>query len=126
MGGGAPFIAARRVRVYPSVVTAALFRLLAIAAMLLMPFGMGLAPAAASSGHKMSMAPSGHCDQAPASKSNKAKLPMSCAAACTALPATPASIPLPDQLPPIANWSVNPPALSGTAPPPATPPPRLG
>jgi hypothetical protein len=73
---------------------AALFRLLTLLALVLMPIGMTSAPAAASpmpASHPMT---AGHCDeqpdqdQAPASR-------MDCAAMCTALPATDAAAPTP-------------------------------
>lgn len=87
-------VIARQARgAYLESVIVALFRLLAIAAMILMPMGMGMAPAAAATpaSHKtMESSGEGHCGQKPDSDNGKA-MTMQCAASCSALPSEPAA-----------------------------------
>ncbi len=104
-----------------------LLRLLAIAALLLMPIGMGMTPAAAATHATVSTATAeGHCDGAPQGKAAKGQVGLHCSGACIALPAEPARADAQPVLPgpSLAAGSVQ--TFHGTAPPPATPPPRVG
>jgi hypothetical protein len=87
-------VIARQARgAYLESVIAALLRLLSIAAMILMPIGMGMAPAAAATpaSHKtMESSGDGHCGQKPDSDNGKA-MAMQCAGSCSALPSEPAA-----------------------------------
>lgn len=108
----------------------ALLRLLALAALLLMPFGMGLGvgqAAAAQPAHPMngSMA-EGHCDRSADQEKGKAATGTHCGAACSALPAQPAGALASQALSRAALTANSVELFSGTIPPPATPPPRQG
>jgi hypothetical protein len=86
-------IARQARRAYVEMVIAALFRLMAIAAIILMPIGMGMAPAAAagpSSHQTTGSSAEGHCGQKPDSD-NDNTMPMQCAGSCSALPSQPAA-----------------------------------
>lgn len=113
---------------YLRSVAAALFRLLAIAAMILMPVGMGMAPAGAAPSHSagMSQMVGEHCGAKADCDGGKGQMGMHCTAACTALPAGTAV----EAGAPAATGSPAPSVaieeIAGTTPPPATPPPRAG
>ncbi len=103
-------------------------RLLALVALTLMPFGMGLGTAvAAEPAHSaMSTVEKGHCESPADQGKAKPIMGLHCGGACTALPAD-----LPNVAAAVA--SVQPLLLagsvqvfSGTIPPPATPPPKRG
>lgn len=109
---------------YGASMTAALFRLITLLALALMPFGMASAPAMNQpmpANH--SMAQAGHCegqpeeDQAPASK-------MDCTAMCSALPATDAPTPTPRLKLAAPRSTAIVVAYAGIEPEIATPPPR--
>ena len=104
--------------------TAALLRLLALLALVLMPFGMAGAPAMAQPmPTQHAMASMGHCDEqrdqdeAPVSK-------MDCTAMCTALPATDAPAPAPALQPIVPRTIAIAVPFAGIEPELATPPPR--
>ena len=129
VSGRPPLVIARQAsRVYLRDVAAALFRLLAIAAMILMPVGMGMAPAAAApvpTHHSMNGQEDGHCGQKPDSRSGEA-MTMQCAGACSALPAEPSTIST-QELAPVACLTAAPvEVLHGVMLPLSTPPPRFG
>lgn len=107
-------------------VIVALFRLLAIAAMILMPIGMGMTPAAAaaSSSHKtMESSAEGHCGQKPDSDDGKA-MPMQCAGSCSALPSEPAVTLIPELTPRACHTAGRVKILRGVLLALSTPPPR--
>jgi hypothetical protein len=121
-----PVIARQGGRAYVEAVFAALFRLLAIAAMILMPIGMGMTPAAAAapSSHKtMKSSAEGHCGQKPDSDDGKA-MPMQCAGACNALPSEPAITLIPELTPMACHTAGRVKILHGVLPALSTPPPR--
>jgi hypothetical protein len=120
-------IAAKATPPYETRVAAAIIRLLALFALILMPVGMGLSPAAAS-GHELpaaSAAMSEHCggDQEP-SEPGKADRAMHCAAACTALPAHPSAEAVPVAFDGAVRSLLVEQHLSGGEPEIATPPPK--
>ena len=82
---------------YWAVMAAALLRLLALVALVLMPLGMAGAPAVAQQmpmDHAAMAMGAGHCDEQPEQdKAPPSK--MDCAAMCTALPAADAPAPAP-------------------------------
>ena len=113
---------------YLAPVVAALFRLLAIAAIILMPAGMGMAPAAAaapSSHASMNGQEDGHCGQKPDDDLGKA-MAMQCAGSCSALPTQPSSLSVqePEPVACLSGTAVR--KLHGVMLPLSTPPPRLG
>lgn len=105
-----------------------LLRLLALVALLLMPFAMGPSPAAAAPGAHAGAGTmhEGHCTDCSEHDSGKAAISLHCSAACTALPAespgAPALMLFPRAMPDAQLVH----GLAGAIPPPATPPPRLG
>lgn len=116
-----PVIAASSAKVYRQPSMALLFRLLALAALFLMPFGMST-PAAAA--HHKSGSQS-HCDGSSQPDQGSTMPQVHCAAACTALPDQPLT-------PTVARFSrALPPAIPamygmiGEQPETATPPPKL-
>jgi hypothetical protein len=114
---------------YVGPMVAMIFRLLALFALTLMPIGMGLAPAeaAAPDAHAgMATAGEGHCDGTDETTGGKAFVGMHCASACSALPAEPARVEDATHLPAAPRVATLIHSCAGTAPPPATPPPRLG
>jgi hypothetical protein len=111
---------------YAAPMAAAVTRLLALIALIIMPFGMATTAAMAGpTHHATAMAGSGHCDdqqqdQAPVSK------PMDCAAACAAL-ASPAVPLFEAPAKPKAPRTITAAApFNGIILEIATPPPRLG
>lgn len=121
-------IAGQARRAYVEAVIAAIFRLLAIAAMILMPLGMGVTPAAAAAltAHTtMGGSEEGHCGQKSESETGKA-MAMQCAGSCGALPAELAAAPV-KELAPIACLAPDRvKVLHGVMLPLSTPPPRVG
>lgn len=101
---------------------AAILRLLALVALVLMPLGMGGAAAMARpapAGHAMS----GHCDEAP--EQDRAPAPdMDCTAMCTALPAADGPGPAPRMKPAVPRTLAAIARFAGIEPEIATPPPR--
>lgn len=122
-----PVIAAKASPAYETPVAAAIIRLLALFALILMPIGMGLSPAAASS-HQLpaaSAAMSEHCgDDQRKDEPGKADRAMHCAAACTALPAKPSTEVVPATYVRPARSLEGEQRLSGNEPEIATPPPK--
>ena len=116
-----PGIAPSSVKVYRRRSVALLFRLLAIAVLVLMPFGMST-PAAAS--HHASGS-QGHCDGSSQPDQGKTMPQVHCAAACTALPDQPltaAAARFSRALPPAISAMYG---MTGEQPETATPPPKL-
>jgi hypothetical protein len=109
-------------------VIAALLRLLAIAAMILMPIGMGMVPAVAAapvSHRAMESSAQGHCGQKSDGETGKA-IAMQCAGSCSALPSEPAVTPV-EELAPVACLTADSvKVLHGVLLPLSTPPPRVG
>lgn len=123
-----PVIVTKALRPYDAAMAAAFLRLLALVALIVMPFGMASTPALAqpadqamSIGHAM---PTGHCgdQQAP----DKAPALMDCTAACTALPASIAPMPEPLLKPKALRTITISVPFADIEPEIATPPPRLG
>jgi hypothetical protein len=105
---------------------AAFLRLLAIAAFVLMPFGMNGATAGTGptpADHSAMAMGTGHCDEQP----NKDKVPaakMDCTAMCSALPAADTWVPLSVLKPSAPRTLAIAAPFSGIEPEIATPPPR--
>jgi hypothetical protein len=103
---------------------AAVLRLFALFALVLMLLGMASAPAASHA--PMAAAPAEHCadrskpDQAPAPKA------MDCLATCTALPASEAVVPAPPPVPSPPRLIALADRFVGIVPEIATPPPKRG
>ena len=114
-------------RPYGEHMAAALLRLMAIAAFVLMPFGM--TGATASTGplradvSAMAMG-AGHCDEQPG-KERAPSAQMDCTAMCTALPAADVWVPLCVLRPTAPRTLTIAAPFSGIEPEIATPPPRL-
>ena len=105
-----------------------LFRLLALAAMILMPIGMGTAPAAAaapSSHASMSAELDGHCGQKPDGDPT-APTAMSCGGTCSALLADSTNVATAGPAPVVRASAARVGALRDVLLPLSTPPPRLG
>lgn len=122
-----PVIVAKASRPYDAPMAAIVLRLLALVALIVMPFGMAATPALAqpadqamTAGHAM---PAGHCGdrQAP----EKAPAKMDCTAACTALPASVAPMPEPLFKPKVLRTIMISVPFADIEPEIATPPPRL-
>ena len=114
-------------RHYVAAMASAVFRLLALIALVLMPIGMGAAPALAAPDHHamMTTAGSGHCDEQQDQDQAPAQKQMDCMAACTALPA-PAAPALTPALKPTAPRMIDVAApFTGIEPEIATPPPKF-
>ena len=107
---------------------AALIRLLAIAAMILMPISMGTASAVAApvpTQTSVEGGNEGHCGQQNGSEPDGSPA-MQCAGTCSAFPAEPAALPL-QKLAPATSHSGDPvKVLHGVKLTLSTPPPRLG
>jgi hypothetical protein len=117
-------IVRRDAEAYLAPMASAIFRLLALFAVLLMPFGMAAAPAAAATGHHQASMPANHCGDMPVEKDvgGLADCAMPCSAA---LPATDLA---PAELAPIARTTGEPwieHRLAGVLMEIATPPPKL-
>ena len=73
---------------YVAAVASVMLRMLALIALVIMPFGMTAAPAQAQPvHHAMAMAGNGHCDEQQDQHRAPTRNQTDCAAACTALPA---------------------------------------
>ena len=120
-------IAATGSRSYGATMAAAVFRLLALVALVLMPLGMTGKPASAQSmptDHAaMTM---GHCDDQPAKDNAPTPSKMDCKAMCTALPAANAPMPSPAMKPVVVRTTAVASPFAGIEPEIATPPPRRG
>jgi hypothetical protein len=120
-------IAATGSRPYEPAMAAAIFRLLALVALVLMPLGMAGAPANAQSTTTDHVAVAmGHCDDQPAKDKAPAPSKMDCMAMCTALPAANGPL-LSSAMKPAAvrsTFVASP--FAGVEPEIATPPPRRG
>jgi hypothetical protein len=104
--------------------TAAVLRLLALIALVLMPLGMAGAPAAASAMPADHAMAAGHCEGQPGDEQQAPSASMDCAAMCTAIPAREAEAPIPMfQRSNLAAVTVAV-AFQGIEPELATPPPR--
>jgi hypothetical protein len=111
---------------YGAAMAAAVLRLLALVALVLMPLGMAGAPAIAQQmpmDHAAMAMGGGHCDEQPEQDKAPASK-MDCAAMCTALPAADAPAPAPrlKLAAPLTITIVVP--FAGIEPEIATPPPR--
>lgn len=109
-------------RPYVSAMASAVFRLLTLFAVLLMPAGMAAAPAAAFL--PPSAADAGHCDEHGQSDQAPFKAPVHCAG-CTALPMV--EVPIPEE-PAAPQARLHLPLVqpfTGIEPETATPPPRI-
>ena len=103
----------------------ALFRIFALVALVLMPFGMAAEPALAKpADHVMAM--TGHCDDTGQKQDAPARKAMDCTASCTALPAADVAIPEPMFTPTLPRITAFASPFSGIEPELATPPPKLG
>ena len=112
---------------YLKEVASFFLRLLAMAAIILMPVGMGVTPAAAampSSHARMSGQEEGHCGQKPDEDAGKA-VAMQCAGSCSALPAELSNLGAeePAPVPSLSAGVVK--VLNGVTLPLSTPPPRV-
>jgi hypothetical protein len=118
-------IAATASEPYGSSMAAAIIRLLALVALMLMPLGMSAPAMTQSAPAPHAMAPAGHCDEQPEPDKSPKPQP-GCTAMCTAIPAAEAPA-LADIVKPVAPRSVS---ISvpfiGVEPEIATPPPRHG
>ena len=102
---------------------AALFRLMALLALMLMPHGLASAPAMAEPGNHATSA--GHCEDQAEHDKAPAKSHVDCAMACNALPASEPSVEEPLPMP-IALRAIAPEIrFSSIVPETATPPPKL-
>lgn len=106
----------------------ALLRILALAAMILMPLGMGMGPAVAATPHASSVVTGGegHCGKVPDKPDLSMDMAVSCGGLCSALTPEPPAV-----APAIQSRTAQLKATlatfrSGEPLPPATPPPRLG
>lgn len=110
---------------YLAAMASVMFRLLALIALVVMPIGMGSAPALAVPGHHAMMrAGSGHCEEEQDRHEAPAQKQMDCTAACTALPA-PATAALTPALEPAAARTIGVEAIFASIEPEiATPPPK--
>lgn len=115
---------------YGAPMVAAIFRLLALVALVIMPLGMTATPALAhSENHSMPMdhsMPAGHCDDQQAPEKAPAPAKMDCTAACTALPATSGPALAPGFKPKAPRTVSIETPFEGTEPEILTPPPRRG
>lgn len=113
-------IAGEAWRAYLTLMASALFRLMALVAVLLMPAGMAGAPAMA----QPSSAAAGHCDehQDPADAPSK---PQAHCMACSALPAMEAPAPAETMVPKMPRLVARIAATASIVPEIATPPPKL-
>lgn len=110
---------------YVAAMASALIRLVALMALILMPLGMGAAPALAASGHhNMTMAGPSHCDEQQDPDMAPAQKPIDCTAACTALPAPSAPVLAPALKPTAARMTGAVTIFTGIEPEIATPPPK--
>ena len=111
-------------RSYVGAMTAAMFRLLALIALVLMPIGMAGAPAAASTMPADHARAAGHCDQQ--SRSDEAPaVSMDCTAMCTAIPAREPATQAPLFQRPAPRAIAFAFAFEGIVPETATPPPKV-
>jgi hypothetical protein len=109
---------------------AAVFRLLALVALIIMPFGMAATPALAQpadhsmpAGHAMA---AGHCSGQEAPEKAPAPAKMDCTAACTALPGSAAPMPEPSIKPKAPRIASTVTPFTDIVLEIATPPPRRG
>ncbi len=116
-----PIIVQKASLPYGSRMAAAVFRLLALFALMLMPIGM--APATAQPmPAEHAMTSMGHCEQ---DQDREPNSKMDCTAMCTALPATDASVPEPVLKPMAPRTTAIAVPFAGVEPETVTPPPRL-
>lgn len=123
-----PAVIARRAAPPYLSTVAFLFRLLALAAMILMPIGMGTAPAAAAapaSHAAMTVGQEGHCGQKQDDDPGAATA-MPCGGLCSALFADPPSSAVQERAPVERAGAARARALHGILLTLSTPPPRLG
>jgi hypothetical protein len=104
--------------------TAAVFRLLALIALVLMPIGMTGAPAAASAMPADHAMAAGHCEGQSGDEPQAPAASMDCTAMCTAIPAREAAAPTPLFQRPAPRTVAVAVAFEGVEPEIATPPPR--
>lgn len=110
---------------YGAAMASTVLRLLALLALVAMPIDMANAPALAAPVDHHMMTGTGHCGEKPDGDKVPAQTKMDCTAACTALPASPAPLPLSALRPkPLRTAAVVTP-FTGVVPEIATPPPRL-
>lgn len=108
---------------YEAAMASALLRLIAFVAVLLMPLGMGTAPAAAHEMPVASMAMQ-HCPDQPASNDGKAGIAQCMMVCSAALPAADAPAAEPHVIVCLPEQPARADALRGLHPETATPPPR--
>ena len=111
---------------YVAAMIAALFRLLTLLALVLMPFGMASAPASAQPVDHAAMAQAGHCSELPDEDKAPVSKQMDCTAACTALPASSSPLPAAPLEPQTPRTIAIAKPFAGVALEIATPPPRRG
>lgn len=124
-----PVIVQKALWPYGAPMTAAVLRLLALLALVIMPLGMAAAPALAQPAHHAMAAdhamPAGHCGEEQAPGKAPAPAKMDCTAACTALPASTNPVVQPAIKPKAPRTISIAAPFSGIDPEIATPPPRF-
>lgn len=118
-----PIIARTGSRPYRGVMASAVFRLLALAALILMPFGMGGAASAAIP--QIAVAAERHCGDHQKPDDHPAKMDMHCAS-CSALPASSFALGPSELRPELPRIILATTAISDNELEIATPPPKLG
>jgi hypothetical protein len=128
LAGLTSVIAPKGSRAYVDAMGVAIFRLLALIAIALMPLGMA-GPAMAqpiSADHSALAMQMGHCNEQPTKEKTPAPSKMDCTAMCTALPAADSLLPA-ETIRPLALLTAAIAApFTGIEPEIATPPPRQG
>jgi len=121
-------IAPKGSRAYVDAMGAAIFRLLALVAIVLMPLGMtGPAMAQPTSAEHTALAMQmGHCNEQPAKEKAPGPSNMDCTAMCTALPAADSPLPAETMRPVALLTAAIAARFTGIEPEIATPPPRQG
>ena len=112
---------------YVAAMASAVFRLLALIALVLMPIGMGAAPALAAPDHHtmMTTAGAGHCDEQQDPDQAPAQHQMDCTAACAAIAAPAAPVVAPTFKPTAPRTIGVAAPFTGIEPEIATPPPKF-
>ena len=108
--------------IYGTGMASAVFRLLALVALVIMPLGMSSAPALAGAVDHAA-APAGHCDEQPV-QDEAPQSKMDCTAMCTAIPAADVPTSAPALQPKAPRTMAISAPFSGVEPEIATPPPR--
>ena len=111
---------------YVAAMVAALFRVMALLALTLMPIGMASSPATAETVEHASITQAGHCGEQPDGKKAPASKSMDCTAACMALPASSSPVPAGPLRPRTPRTISIAKIFTEVVPETATPPPRRG